>query len=86
MHVGTPAIASGLVMPVSILIITRLLAGHGHEVVAGYNVASRVETIAHLILGSCSSSAEPFFGQNRGEKLYDRVRRARLLCHAFCLA
>ena len=86
MHVGAPAIASGLVMPVSMLVITRLLAGHGHEVVAAYNVASRVETIAHMILWSCSSSAEPFIGQNWGAKLIDRVRRALFLCHSFCLA
>ena len=32
MHVGGPAIASGLVMPASMLFITRLLANHGHEV------------------------------------------------------
>ncbi len=86
MHVGAPAIASGLVMPVSMLVITRLLANHGHEVVAAYNVASRVETIAHMILWSCSSSAEPFIGQNWGARQYDRVRRALFLCHSFCLA
>ena len=85
MHVGAPAIASGLVMPMSMLVITRLLANHGHEVVAAYNVASRVETIAHMILWSCSSSAEPFIGQNWGARLYDRVRRALFLCHSFCL-
>ena len=49
MHVGGPAIASGLVMPISMLVVTKLLANHGHEVVAAYNVASRVETIAHMI-------------------------------------
>ena len=86
MHVGGPAIASGLVMPISMLVITRLLANHGHEVVAAYNVASRVETIAHMILWSCSSSAEPFIGQNWGARQYDRVRRALFLCHSFCLA
>lgn len=85
MHVGGPAIASGLLMPVSMLVITRLLAGHGHEVVAAYNVASRVETIAHMILWSCSSSAEPFIGQNWGARQFDRVRRALFLCHSFCL-
>jgi len=86
MHVGGPAIASGLVMPASMLIITKLLAGHGHEVVAGYNVASRVETLAHMILWSCSSSAEPLIGQNWGARLYDRVRRTLFLCNSFCLA
>ena len=86
MHVGGPAIASGLVMPVSMLVVTRLLANHGHEVVAAYNVASRVETIAHMILWSCSSSAEPFIGQNWGARLFDRVKRALFLCHTFCLS
>ena len=86
MHVGGPAIASGLVMPISMLIITKLLAGHGHEVVAGYNVASRVETLAHMILWSCSSSAEPLIGQNWGARLFDRVKRTLFLCHSFCLA
>jgi len=85
MHVGGPAIASGLVMPASMLIITRLLANHGHEVVAGYNVASRVETMAHMILWSCSSSVEPLVGQNWGARLFDRVRRALFLAHTFCL-
>lgn len=85
MHVGAPAIASGLVMPFSMLVITRLLAGHGHEVVAAYNVASRVETIAHMILWSCSSSAEPLIGQNWGARQLGRVRRALYLCNTFCL-
>ncbi|MDP6377614.1 MAG: MATE family efflux transporter [Pseudomonadales bacterium] len=86
LHVGAPAIASGLIMPVSMLIITRLLALHGHEVVAGYNVASRVETLAHMILWSASSSIEPFAGQNWGAGNYDRVKRALSLCNRFCLA
>jgi len=86
LHVGGPAIMSGLVMPFSMLIITRLLAGHGHEVVAGYNVATRVETMAHMILWSASSSVEPFIGQNWGARNYDRVRRALFLTNGFSLA
>ena len=86
LHVGGPAIMSGLVMPFSMLIITRLLAGHGHEVVAGYNVATRVETMAHMILWSASSSVEPFIGQNWGARNYDRVKRALLLTNGFSLA
>ena len=66
LYVGGPAIASGLVQPLSMAIITRLLSSHGHEVVAGFNVASRVETMAHMILWSVYSSAEPFIGQNWG--------------------
>lgn len=85
LHVGAPAIASGLIQPVSMLIITRLLAHHGHEVVAGYNVASRVETMAHMILWSASSSVEPFIGQNWGARQFARVKRALTLANRFCL-
>ena len=85
MHVGGPAVASGLVMPAGMLIITRMLIGHGEAVVAGYNVASRVETLAHMILWSASSSVEPFVGQNWGARAYDRVKRALSLTHRFSL-
>jgi putative MATE family efflux protein len=86
LHVGGPAIASGLIQPVSMLIVTRLLAGHGHEVVAGYNVASRVETMAHMILWSASSSAEPLIGQNWGARKFERVKEALRQVNRFCLA
>jgi putative MATE family efflux protein len=86
LHVGGPAIMSGLIHPVSMLVMTRLLAGHGHEVVAGFNVATRVETMAHMILWSASSSAEPFIGQNWGANRVDRVRSALSVVYRFCLA
>ena len=85
LHVGGPAIASGLIMPVAMLVVTRLLAGHGHEVVAGFNVATRVEMLAHMILWSASSSMEPFVGQNWGARQFDRVRSALRLVDGFCL-
>ena len=86
LHVGGPAILSGLIHPISMLFVTRLLAGHGHEVVAGYNVATRVETMAHMILWSASSSAEPFIGQNWGARQIERVREAQTIVYRFCLA
>ena len=85
LHVGGPAVASGLVMPASMYIVTRMLSGHGDAVVAGYNVASRVEMMAHMILWSASSSVEPFVGQNWGAGLVNRVRRALKLVNNFCL-
>ena len=85
-HVGGPATASGLIQPVSMLIITRLLAAHGHEVVAGYNVAMRVETMVHMVLWGVSSSVGPFVGQNWGAGQFQRARQALALSNRFCLA
>lgn len=86
LHVGGPATASSLVQPVSMLVATRLLAGHGHEVIAGYTVAARVETMVHMVLWSASSSVTPFVGQNWGAGNYQRVRVALRQCNWFCLA
>ena len=85
LHVGGPATLSGLIQPVSMLIVTWLLGRHGHEVVAGYNVAARVETMVHMVLWSASSSIPPFVGQNWGAGKFQRVRRALRLCNWFCL-
>ena len=86
LHVGGPATASSLIQPISMLVATRLLAGHGHEVVAGYTVAARVETMVHMVLWSASSSIAPFVGQNWGAGNFQRVRQALRLCNLFCLA
>ena len=86
LHVGGPATASSLVQPISMLVATRLLAGHGHEVVAGYTVAARVETMVHMVLWSASSSIAPFVGQNWGARNFGRVREALRLANLFCLS
>ncbi|MCY4058679.1 MAG: MATE family efflux transporter, partial [Gammaproteobacteria bacterium] len=85
LHVGGPATLSSLTFPISMLIITRLLAGHGDEVVAGYTVASRVETLVHMVIWSASSSIAPFVGQNWGAENYQRVRVALRQVNFFCL-
>lgn len=85
LHVGGPAIAAGLIVPASALVVTRLLAGHGHEVVAGFNVASRVELLVVMILWSASASVEPLVGQNWGARRFDRVSSALRLANGFCI-
>ena len=85
LHVGGPAIAAGLIVPASALVVTRLLAGHGHEVVAGFNVASRVELLVVMILWCASASVEPLVGQNWGARRFDRVDSALRLANGFCI-
>lgn len=85
LHVGLPAIATNLIMPVSMGIITRLLANHGAEVVAGYGVASRVDSLMVMIVMALSSSIGPFVGQNWGAHKYDRVKVALSLANRFSL-
>ena len=86
LHVGFPAVASNLILPISMSITTRLLAGHGAVVVAGYGVASRIETMLFMVIISLSMSVAPFGGQNWGARKLDRVRSALNICTRFSLA
>lgn len=85
LHVGLPAIATNLIMPVSMGIITRLLASHGPEVVAGFGVGSRVDSLMVMIVMALSSSIGPFVGQNWGAQKYDRVKTALSMANRFSL-
>lgn len=86
LHVGLPAVATNLIMPVSMGIITRLLAGHGPEVVAGFGVGSRIDQMMVMIVMAVSSSIGPFVGQNWGAEQYERIDTAQSLATRFSLA
>tara|TARA_R110002072_G_scaffold113986_1_gene243828 strand:- start:17671 stop:18618 length:948 start_codon:yes stop_codon:yes gene_type:complete len=85
LHVGMPAIASNLVSPIGMSVITRLLAGHGAVVVAGFSVASRIEAMIIMILFALSMSVAPFVGQNWGRRAFERVKLALKLANGFVL-
>ncbi len=85
LHVGLPAMAASLIMPVSMLVITRLLAGYGAGVVAGYGVAGRVDQMLTMVIMSLASSIAPFVGQNWGAGKYDRVHEALRIAYAFSI-
>ena len=73
MHVGLPAMASNMIMPISMSVMTRLLAGHGVVVVAGFGVASRIESLLVMVIWAVGMSISPLVGQNWGAGAYDRV-------------
>ncbi|MGB3639205.1 MAG: MATE family efflux transporter [Rivularia sp. (in: cyanobacteria)] len=85
LYVGLPAAASTMINPISIGVITSLLAGFGAEAVAAFGVASRIESFALIAVMALSSSIAPFVGQNWGAKKYARVGKALQLSFVFCL-
>ncbi len=85
LHIGLPAMATQLIGPVSGALITRLLAGHGEAVVAGFGVATRIESVAVMILFALSASIGPFVGQNWGAKEAERVREGLRVTYQFCI-
>ncbi len=86
LHVGVPAAATNLIQPVSMAVVTWLLAGFGTTVVAGFGVASRIESVVGMVVIGISTSVVPLVGQNWGARKFDRVYLALNACYIACLA
>jgi putative MATE family efflux protein len=84
-HVGIPAAASNLIQPLSAAVTTRILAGFGTTVVAGFGVAGRLDAVVTMVVIGISASAAPLVGQNWGARRYDRVDEALRLGYRYCL-
>lgn len=86
LHVGLPSMATSLVSPVASAIVTRLLAGHGAAVVAGFSIAMRADFFIMMILMSTASALGPFAGMNWGAGQHQRVIEGIRLVNWFCVA
>ncbi|MEO1149127.1 MAG: MATE family efflux transporter, partial [Cyanobacteria bacterium J06638_22] len=49
LFIGIPAAATNLISPLSVGLITGLMARYGAEAVAGFGLASRIEAIALIV-------------------------------------
>ena len=85
LHVGIPAAGTNAIIPVATGVITAMLARYGPEAVAGFGVASRVESLMLVIFYALSAIIGPFVGQNMSANRPDRIFRALRLCSLFCL-
>jgi putative MATE family efflux protein len=85
LHVGIPAAATNAIVPLGTVIITKMIAFSGPEAVAGFGVASRVESMMLVIFYAMSSIIGPFVGQNLSACRERRILHALWLCTAFCV-
>lgn len=75
LYIGLPAAGTNMIIPVSIGIITRLVASYGPESVAGFGVASRIEIFALTLILALRTVLIPFVGQNLGAGKHARIQR-----------
>jgi len=85
LHVGIPAAATNVIVPIAAAIITAMVARYGADAVAGFGVASRVESLVLVIYYALSAIIGPFVGQNLSAGKEDRILIALRLCTIFCL-
>ncbi len=85
LHVGIPAAGTNVIVPMGATIVTAMIARYGPEAVAGFGVASRIESLMLVIYYAMSSIIGPFVGQNLAAGRERRIRKALWLCTLFCL-
>ena len=73
LYIGLPTAGTRIIGPISIGVVTRLLASYGPEAVAGFGVAIRIEFFALTVIIALASVVGPFVGQNWGAGRLDRV-------------
>lgn len=76
LRISIPAIGTNLIAPISTAVTTGFVAYYSAESVAGFSVASRIESIALVLIMGLSSIMGPFVGQNWGAQRMDRVAEA----------
>ncbi|MCF7668468.1 MAG: MATE family efflux transporter [Verrucomicrobia bacterium] len=73
LYIALPATASILIIPLSIGIITRIVAEFGEEAVAAFGVVSRLEMFSLVFVNALGSVMVIFAGQNWGKARIDRL-------------
>lgn len=85
LHVGIPAAGTNAIVPIGLAVITAMIARYGPEAVAGFGVASRIESMVLVLYYAMSSTIGPFVGQNLSAGKVDRIQAALRLCASFCI-
>lgn len=85
LHVGLPAAGTNAIIPIAMTIVTAMIARYGPEAVAGFGVASRIESLVLVVFYALSSVIGPFVGQNLSAGREDRIQLSLRLCSIFCV-
>ncbi len=83
LYVAVPTSFTNLISPVTLAVLTMLVADYGKNAVAAFGVTSRIEMFFLAVLMALSVIMGPFTGQNYGAKKYDRIIKAIYLSFNF---
>lgn len=85
LYIAGPASLALLITPISLGLITRIIAGFGEEAVAAFGVASRVETFALMMISALGSVMIIYIGQNISQHKFSRIFKALKYAGIFSL-
>ena len=83
--VQTCALPIYVIVPLGATVVTAMIARFGPDAVAGFGVASRIESLMLVIYYAMSAIIGPFVGQNLSADSEQRILEALWLCTKFCI-
>ncbi|MFT4736461.1 MAG: putative MATE family efflux protein [Cyclobacteriaceae bacterium] len=85
LFIGLPSGFSRMIVPLTMAIITAILANYGEAAVAAFGIGSRIDFLAMSVLFALSASIGPFTGQNFGAKKWSRIQQGIEMSARFSL-
>ncbi len=85
MYIALPSIATNMILPLTNGLIVSIVATYGSHYVAGFGVATRIESLALSLLMALSAVLGPFIGQNLGAGNRVRITAGLQNGHALSL-
>ncbi|MCB9642619.1 MAG: MATE family efflux transporter [Myxococcales bacterium] len=76
LSISIPAAGTQIATPLSLGVLTGMIAVHGKEAVAAFGAGGRLEMLFLMVPMGVSSALSPFVGQNWGAQRRDRVAGA----------
>ena len=73
LFIAIPVGITGAIQPAVNAILISLLAAYGHEAVAAFGIASRIEAFAFVVIMGVAVGMAPVIGQNFGAGKFERV-------------
>lgn len=84
LRIGLPASVTNMINPIGTAFVTAIIARFGAEAVAGYGVATRIESLAVVVMLALSASVGPVVGQNAGAGQFGRVKETLFFAYKVC--
>ena len=76
LKIGVPSAASSILMSVASILMQNIASGYGDYVISAYGVASKMISMAFMLVLGYVSGYAPFAGYNYGAKNYNRMLSA----------
>jgi putative MATE family efflux protein len=85
LSISIPLAITSAIKPISMGVISSVIAFYGSQAIAAFGLAVRLESCALMAFLALSASIAPIVGQNWGAGKFERVKRAFSLSLRFCL-